>query len=95
MEKEVNSDLTEIYQLIFTQSGTGAYTDNEIEIYARRSASGNYIEIRILLNDDHVGSVDGTTTATFQYGKLDDQASGVETLVITAPTSVAMQDTFE
>jgi len=87
-------DLTEIYQQIFTQSGTGAYTDNEIEINARRSASGNYIEIQIVLNDDHAGSVDGTTTATFQYGKLDNQSSGAASLTIAAP-AVAIQETFE
>lgn len=88
------NDLTTNYQLIFTQSGTGAYTDNEIQINARRSAGSEYIEIQIVCNDDHAGSVDGTTTATFQYKKLDDQASGDATITITAPT-VAIQETFE
>jgi hypothetical protein len=87
-------DLTTNYQQIFTQSGTGAYTDNEIIIYARRSASGNYIEIYIVLNDDHAGTVNGTTTATYQYKKLDNQSSGAASLAITAPT-LSKINTFE
>lgn len=88
------NDLTAIYQQIFTQSGTGAYTDNEIIINARQSASGNYVDIQILCNDDHAGTVDGTTTATFQYKKLDDQNSGAVSLTITGP-STSIYDTFE
>lgn len=87
-------DLTTSYQQIFTQSGTGAYTNNEIIINARRGATGNYIDIQILCNDDHAGTVDGTTTATFQYKKLDNQSSGAASLTITAPTP-SIYDTFE
>ena len=89
------NDLTTNYQQIFTQSGTGAYTDNEIIINARISASGNYVDIQILCNDDHAGTVDGTTTATFQYKKLDNQSSGSISLIIDGPTSVTIFDTFE
>lgn len=88
-------NLTTTWQQIFIQSGPGyVYSDNEIEINARRSASGNYIEIQVVLNDDHIGTVDGTTTATFQYKKLDDQSSGAASLTIVAP-SVTIQETFQ
>lgn len=86
-------DLTTSYQNIFTATGTGAYTDNDLTIEALRSASGNYIDIRVTLADDHAGTVDGTTTLTAQYRKLDDQSSGGASLSITAP-SVSVQDSF-
>lgn len=79
--------LTTGYQLIFTQSGTGVYADNEIEIYASRSITSDDVHIYVLLRDDHAGTVDGTTVATFRYRKLDDQSSGAESLVITAPVT--------
>jgi len=79
-------DLTTSYQTIFSQTGTGAYTDATLVIEARRSSSGNYIEIRVTLTPGSGRSVDGTTTITTQYRKLDNQSSGAVSLSITAPT---------
>jgi len=87
-------DATTNWQTIITQSGTGSYATNNLEIQMRRSVSGDYVEFQILLDDAHTGSVDGTTTATFQYRKLDNQSSGGATLTITAPVA-SIQDTFE
>jgi len=86
-------DLTTSYQNIFTATGTGAYTDNDLIIRALRSASGDYIDIQVILQDDHAGTVNGTTTLTAQYRKLDDQSSGGVSLSINAP-SVSVQDSF-
>jgi len=79
-------DLSTSYQTIFSQTGSGAYTDATLVIEARYGASGAYIEVRITLTPGSGRSVDGTTTITTQYRKLDNQASGAETLTITAPT---------
>ena len=79
-------DLTEAYQTIFSQTGSGAYTDAALVIEARYGASGAYVEVRVTLTPGSGRSVDGTTTITTQHRKLDNQASGVETLTITAPT---------
>lgn len=86
-------DLTTSYQNIFTATGTGAYTDNDLTMRALRSASGDYIDVQVILADDHAGTVNGTTTLTAQYRKLDDQSSGGASLSITAP-SVSVQDSF-
>lgn len=87
-------DLTTSWQQIFIQSAAGAYSDNEIIIYAKRNVAGNEIEIRTLLNDDHTGTVDCDITSQYRYRKLDDQSSGVESLIIAAPSSL-ITDTFE
>lgn len=87
-------DLTTGDQMILLASGTGAYTANNLTVEATRSADARYIELIVKLYDDHAGSVDGTTTLTAQYKKLDDQSSGSETLVINSPL-VSVEDTFE
>ena len=97
-------DLTTGYQQLFTASPKGgssyasysesyAYSDNDIEINARRSASGDYIELQIICNDDHAGAVDGTTTLTTQYRKLISQASGAASLGILAPAYSLIEQT--
>jgi len=79
-------DLTTSYQTIFTQTGSGAYSDATLVIEARRNSSGSYVEVRVTITPESGRTVDGTTTITSQYRKLDNQASGGETLTITAPT---------
>lgn len=79
-------DLTASYQTIFSQTGSGAYTDATMVIEARRSATGDYVEIRITLTPGAGRSVDGTTTITTQQRKLDNQSSGAASLTITAPS---------
>jgi hypothetical protein len=79
-------DLTTSYQTIFSQTGTGAYTDATLVIEARYGSSGAYVEIKVTLTPGSGRSVDGTTTITTQYRKLDDQTSGAVSLSITAPS---------
>lgn len=88
-------DLTTGWQEIFSASPGGGsssyysyqyYTDNDMNITARRSSTGDWVELRVICNDDHTGSVDGTTTLTTQYRKLIDQTSGAASLTITAPS---------
>ena len=79
-------DLTTSYVNIYTATGTGAYTDATLAIAARRSASGNYVEIRITLTPGAGRSVNGTTTITTQKRKLINQSSGAASLAITTPT---------
>ncbi len=84
-------DLTTSYQTIFSQTGTGAYTDATLLIEARYGSSGAYIEIRVTLTPGAGRSVDGTTTVTTQRRKLDNQSSGAASLIITAP-SYSLED---
>lgn len=79
-------DLSTSYQTVFSQTGSGAYTDATLVIEARYGSSGAYIEIRITLTPGSGRTVDGTTTITTQYRKLDNQSSGAASLTITAPT---------
>jgi hypothetical protein len=88
-------DLTTSFQEIFSgapggysssYSSSAYYHNNEIEISARRSATGTWVEIRVICYDIHSGSVDGTKTLTTQYRKLINQTSGAASLSITAPT---------
>jgi hypothetical protein len=91
-------DLTTSWQQIFQQDigpyGYAYTAEQQITIYARRSASGNHIEIRTLLEDFDIGSVDGVITGTYNYRKLDNQTSGSASLSITAPVA-SVQNTFE
>lgn len=87
-------DLTTNWQVVFTQAGTGAYTDNLLRIYAKRNASGSQVDFAVELNDDHAGSVDGTTTASYKYRKLDNQSSGAASLTVDAPV-LSITETFE
>jgi len=84
-------DLTTSWQLIFSQTGTGAYTDALCNVYAKRNASGSYIEVAVGLIPGAGRSVNGTTTVTTQRRKLDNQSSGAASLTITAPT-YSLQD---
>jgi len=79
-------DLTTSYQTIFSQTGSGAYTDATLVIAAQRSASGNYVQIRVTLTPGSGRSVNGTTTITTQRRKLINQSSGGASLSITAPS---------
>jgi len=79
-------DLTTSWQSIFQQSGTGAYTDADLEIWAIRNATGTFFEFWYELTPGSGRDVDGTTTATTQYRKLNNQSSGAASLTITAPT---------
>lgn len=87
-------DLTTAYQTIFSQSGTGAYTDATVTIGARRDALGSYIELQVTITPESGRVVDGTTTMTTQYRKLDNQSSGGVTLIIPTPVAT-VQDTLE
>ena len=79
-------DLTTGYQTIFSQTGSGAYTDATLVIAARYGSSGAYVEIRVTLTPGAGRSVDGTTTITTQKRKLIDQTSGLVSLTITTPS---------
>ena len=78
------------WQTIFTQTGSGVYTDAVLEIEGRQINSGGgggtaYFELKVSLTPGSGRSVDGTTTITTQYRKLDNQSSGGASLTITAP----------
>jgi len=72
--------------LICTQTGTGVYTDAKLEVWVRRSATGNWAEFYYKLTPGAGRSVNGTTTGYSQFRKLDNQSSGAASLSITAPT---------
>jgi hypothetical protein len=78
-------DLGTGYSTIFTQTGTGAYTNTVLTIEARYGGGGAYVEIRTTITPDPARTVDGTTTITTQQRKLDNQSSGGASLSITAP----------
>ena len=79
-------DLTTGYQTIFSQTGSGAYSDATLVISARYGSSGAYVEILVTLTPGAGRSVDGTTTITTQKRKLIDQTSGLVSLTITTPS---------
>jgi len=61
-----NYQLTTSYQLIFQRNGGGQstnYSENNINIYARRNVSGDIITFLIELNDNDVGDKNGTGPA--------------------------------
>jgi len=78
-------NLTAVNQLIFQQTGTGAYTDAVFQVYARRNSTGSIVWIQSVLTPGSGRSVNGTTTITSQKRKLIDQSSGAASLVITTP----------
>jgi hypothetical protein len=78
-------DLTTSWQTIFTQTGTGAYTNASLLLQARYQSSGAVTQIRVVLTPEAGRSVDGITTITMQHRKLDNQTSGSQSLTITAP----------
>jgi len=86
-------DLGTSYGQIFSQTGTGVYSNATLAINARYGSSGAYIELQVVLTPEAGRTVDGTTTITTQYRKLDDQSSGGASLTITAP-SYSLQDGF-
>jgi hypothetical protein len=85
-------DLTTDWQLIFSQVGTGAYTDAVCNIYARYQSSGAVVDVAYNLVPGSGRSVNGTTTSTTQQRKLDNQSSGAASLTITAPTYSLFQN---
>lgn len=88
-------ELTTSYQTIFTQTGTGVYSNASLTIEARRSNLGEYIELRVTVSPESGRVVDGTTTMNADYKLLDDQTSGDITLTIDPPSSVTVVDTFQ
>jgi hypothetical protein len=91
-------DLTTSYQQIFQQQGVGAYSSSYVTLQARRSATGNYVDIRFIVTPQ--GIVNGTTTAYTGYSKLYDQPSipvpgSTVDLHINPPSSVTVFETFE
>lgn len=87
-------DLTTSYQTIFTQTGTGAYSDCTLGIEARRDSTGLYIEVRVTITPESGHTVDGITTITSQYRQLDNQLSGAASLIIPDPAPTVV-DTLE
>jgi len=82
-------DLTTDYQLIFTQTGTGVYSDAYVYVYAKLTTStGDVVKLKLEVVPETDRVVDGTTTITSQYRILDDQSSGAASLIITDPTPV-------
>ncbi len=79
-------DLTASFQTIFSQTGSGAYSDATLLIEARYGSSGAWIEVKVTLTPGSGRQVNGTTTVTTQYRKLDNQSSGGASLTITAPS---------
>jgi len=88
-------DLTTVYQQIFQQAGTGAYSNAYVTLQARRSVLGEYVEVRFDVSPEAGRTVDGTTTAYADYKKLDDQSSGDILLQIDPPSTVTVINTFE
>jgi len=85
-------DLTTDWQLIFSQTGSGAYTDAVVNVYARYQGVGQLVDVAYNLVPGAGRSVNGTTTSTTQQRKLDNQTSGAASLTITAPTYSLNQD---
>ena len=79
-------NLSTSYALIFQQTGTGAYSDAFLQLYALRSSSGNYIQFRVLLTPEAGRSVNGTTTVYIGQRKLNNQTNGGVSLTITQPS---------
>jgi hypothetical protein len=79
-------DLTTSYQTIHTQAGVGVYSDATLQLSARRSSSGNYVELRVTITPESGRTVNGTTTCYTQRRILNSQSSGGVTLSITAPS---------
>lgn len=79
-------NLTTSYALIFQQTGTGAYSNAYLQLYALRSSSGNYIQFRVLLTPEAGRSVNGTTTVYIGQRKLNNQTNGGVSLTITQPS---------
>lgn len=86
-------DLTTSYQQIFQQQGSSPYSSSYVTLQARRSALGEYVEVRFIVTPQ--GIVDGTTTAYTGCSKLDDQNSGGVLLQIDPPSTVTVVNTFE
>jgi len=88
-------DLTTSYQQIFQQQGSSPYSSSYVTLQARRSALGEYIEVRFIITPQ--GIVDGTTTAYTGCSKLDDQTAPSSSfqLQIDPPSTVTVIDTFE
>jgi len=79
-------DLSTSYLTIFQQTGSGVYSDAVLAVQARISATGDYVEIRVLLTPGAGRTVNGTTTIFARQNKLDNQSSGGASLTITAPS---------
>lgn len=83
-------DLPAGWSQIFTQDGTGVYSDTTFRIYATQvnylNTAPAYLELMAVLEPEGGKSVDGTITITTQYRKLDNQSSGGASLTISAPT---------
>jgi len=85
-------DLTASPQTIFSQDGTGVYSDANITIYAFRSEGGKTVTIQVNITPESGKDVDGTTTITSQYRKLNNQSSGAKSLTIAAPIPTVVDE---
>ena len=88
-------DLTTSYQNIFSQTGTGVYSDASLTLQARRGPLADWIEVNVIIAPETGKIVNGTTTFNADYKKLDDQNSGSVLLQINPPGTVTVVDTFE
>lgn len=79
-------NLTTSWVTIFTQTGTGAYTNAVLQLQARRSTSGNYCEVICRLTPEAGRTVNGTTTVWCGQRKMDNYSYGTYSVSITAPT---------
>lgn len=88
-------DLTTSYQQIFSQAGTGAYSNATVTLQAKRNTAGSQIDVNFVISPEVGRVVNGTTTAYGRYKKLDDQSSGGLLLQIDPPSTVTVTDPFE
>jgi len=79
-------NLTTAWTTIFTQTGTGVYSNAVLQLQARRSTTGNYTEVICRLTPEAGRTVNGTTRVYCQSRKLNNQSFGTASLSITAPT---------
>jgi len=79
-------DLTTSFVSIFSQSGGAPYGTASITVQARRSSSGDWVELKVTLIPPGGDTIDGTTTITTNFTKLNSKALGTAALIITSPT---------
>jgi hypothetical protein len=78
-------DLGTSYTNIFSQTGSGVYSDATLVIAARYGSSGAYVEVRVTMTPGAGRNVNGTTTIYTQPRKLNNQNENGVTLTIDAP----------
>jgi hypothetical protein len=78
-------DLGTSYTNIFSQTGSGVYSDATLVIAARYGSSGAYVEVRVTMTPGAGRNVNGTTTIYTQPRKLNNQSINGVTLTVDAP----------